>query len=106
MASIEYSSNNSGGSWWLTDEDWHALEEAGWTVQWAKDDTDRTWKDNGGERWLGALATRATFPGDDMEDAIRSFEKATGQWADDDGCDCCGRPHSFYRLDDDGNWRW
>lgn len=23
---IRYSSNNSGGSWWLTDEDWHKLE--------------------------------------------------------------------------------
>ncbi len=26
---IEYSSNNSGGDWWLKDEDWFALEKAG-----------------------------------------------------------------------------
>ena len=31
---IEYSSNNSGGSWWLTPADWRALEDAGWDVQW------------------------------------------------------------------------
>lgn len=31
---VEYSSNNSGGSWWLTPEDWKALEDNGWTVEW------------------------------------------------------------------------
>ena len=31
---VEYSSNNSGGSWWLTDENWKALEDAGWMVHW------------------------------------------------------------------------
>ena len=29
---IVYSSNNSGGSWWLSDEDWKKLEAAGWNV--------------------------------------------------------------------------
>lgn len=32
---VEYNSNNSGGSWWLKDEHWKALEAAGWKVQWA-----------------------------------------------------------------------
>jgi hypothetical protein len=31
---VEYSSNNSGGSWWLKTEDWKALEDAGWNVEW------------------------------------------------------------------------
>jgi hypothetical protein len=31
---VEYSSNNSGGSWWLTGEDWATLEREGWTVNW------------------------------------------------------------------------
>ncbi len=31
---VEYESNNSGGSWWLKDEHWKALEAAGWKVQW------------------------------------------------------------------------
>lgn len=32
---VEYDSNNSGGSWWLSDDDWRALEAAGWKVAWA-----------------------------------------------------------------------
>lgn len=31
---VEYSSNNSGGSWWLNDKHWKALEDAGWEVEW------------------------------------------------------------------------
>lgn len=31
---VLYRSNNSGGSWWLSDEDWRALERAGWYVEW------------------------------------------------------------------------
>ena len=32
---VEYNSNNSGGGWWLDDQDWKALEAAGWKVAWA-----------------------------------------------------------------------
>lgn len=35
MSYVEYNSNNSGGSWWLTDADWKALEDDGWIVAWA-----------------------------------------------------------------------
>ena len=31
---VEYITNNSGGSWWLSDDDWKALEAAGWKVEW------------------------------------------------------------------------
>lgn len=31
---VRYSSNNSGGGWWLKDEDWQALAAAGWDVIW------------------------------------------------------------------------
>lgn len=31
---VEYSSNNSGGGWWLTDKHWQKLEKAGWEVEW------------------------------------------------------------------------
>lgn len=34
MVKVTYSSNNSGGGWWLKDEDWLKLERAGWTVLW------------------------------------------------------------------------
>lgn len=33
---ITYSSNNSGGGWWLKDEDWKALEKAGWFCVWGQ----------------------------------------------------------------------
>lgn len=35
---VEYDSNNSGGRWWLDDEDWRALEDAGWFVNWGGED--------------------------------------------------------------------
>ena len=31
---LEYSSNNSGGEWWLTHKDWKAMDDHGWTVEW------------------------------------------------------------------------
>jgi hypothetical protein len=87
---VEYSSNNSGGNWWLSDEDWKALENAGWNVQWDA-------------RWLGALATSATIEVEQPQDAIDSFESVTGQRASAIGCTCCGPPHNFYYTDEDGN---
>lgn len=81
---IEYSSNNSGGSWWLTDQNWHDLEAAGWTVAW----------ENG--RWLGALAKKAHKDFPSVKDAILEWEKITKQTASDEGCNCCGAPHTFY----------
>ena len=31
---VEYESNNSGGDWWLSDNDWLTLARAGWMVEW------------------------------------------------------------------------
>lgn len=97
MKSVEYDSNNSGGSWWLTDEDWHNLEAAGWDVEWVKDRP--YWGRNGEDRWLGALATSATRHGLSMDEAIAEFEEVTGQGAYEAGCECCGPPHNFYERD-------
>lgn len=88
---VEYSSNNSGGSWWLTDEQWLALEAAGWKVKWCKDDKHH----NGAVRWLGALATSASLECETPGDAMRAFETITGLSVSDEGCGCCGAPHSF-----------
>lgn len=90
---VEYSSNNSGGSWWLKDADWLALERDGWEVLWAKDEAGFGVKDG---RYLGALARSAVSP--DVEtvgDALRRFEAVTKQTVTDEGCNCCGAPHSF-----------
>ena len=87
---ITYSSNNSGGYWRLKDQDWKNLEAKGWDVDWEK------------ERWLGALAIRATFTSEEteedeaIEDAKASFTVITGQDVDEKGCNCCGKPHGFY----------
>lgn len=80
---IEYSSNNSGGYWWLEDEDWRKLEAAGWHVEWLK------------ERWLGSMATTASKQFETPSDAMKEFEIITGKKVDDEGCNCCGPPHSF-----------
>jgi hypothetical protein len=78
---IEYDSNNSGGDWWLTDEDWKNLEKGGWKVEW--------------EEFLGAKAHKASLECRSLKEAIKSFEKITGQDTEEEGCECCGPPHYF-----------
>lgn len=105
---LEYSSNNSGGSWWLKDDDWYALEAAGWTVRWKKDASDHPWfKPDKDGRWLGALATHAEIVVSSLADAkdkIREWEQITGQDITDEGCNCCGQPHNFHITKADGGW--
>ncbi len=101
LKKITYDSNNSGGDWWLKDEHWHALEAAGWTVHWAKD-KDYTGSVDKDGRWLGALATSASKEFASVDDAVFEWEGVTGQCASDQGCSCCGTPHSFH--DDDYNY--
>ena len=92
---VEYSSNNSGGNWWLSDEDWSALEKAGWKVDWVKDEPAILSSLSKDGRWLGARATRASKECPSLKEAILEFERITGQDASDEGCNCCGPPHSF-----------
>lgn len=133
MGILEYSANNSGGSWWINLEGWKALEEAGWVVHWIHnlDDPDHehtpeegnewsrfkmdhthsygddilvrsSWN---GDDWLGAAAKSAAIETDNPDEAVRIFEQATGQNADDEGCNCCGPPHSFsYTVDGKTNY--
>ena len=97
---IEYSSNNSGGDWWLEDEDWHNLEEAGWKVKWVKDSGPDYWlDDNSKDRWLGALAKEATKEFESIHAAKLEFWSITGQDPDEEGCSCCGPPHNFYHYE-------
>lgn len=102
---VEYSSNNSGGSWWLSDEDWLALEAAGWEVNWHRNRKDDVFfrPDEAG-RWLGSLATSATRRGLSLREAADEWERITGQSATDAGCPCCGQPHSFTEYSDDGDY--
>lgn len=95
MKTLKYDSNNSGGYWWLSDDDWKALEEAGWDVQWVKDRTDSIFRADEDGRWLGALATRASKSFATAREGIEEWERVTGQDAGALGCSCCGVPHNF-----------
>ena len=117
---VEYSSNNSGGNWWLNDKDWKNLEKAGWLVVWHSKSFDYKngnyqYDKNGlpklknkpdeffcGEldkkgnyRWLRSLARIAFKRFDSITDALKEFEKITGEQVDYNGCNCCGAPHCF-----------
>lgn len=118
---VQYDSNNSGGYWWLKDDDWLALEKAGWHVEWGQTrycHTDASWKmpipvcdsykECAGhhadsyqqiaqeERFLEAAATSASKEFNSIEDAKAEWSRVTGQDPDEEGCNCCGRPHAFY----------
>jgi hypothetical protein len=126
----EYKSNNSGGRWWLTDDQWKALEKAGWVIAWmthgcryvgrdCERNTDGTPKlypigelteqpgvgraDEDG-RWLGALATEAYRSGLSMREAVDEWIRITGENPLDAGCPCCGNPHTFTEYDNAGNY--
>lgn len=101
---VEYISNNSGGDWWLKDEDWKALESAGWKVDWIANQEGMAFCQPDKEgRWLGALAKRAVREGLNLREAAREWELVTGARATDAGCACCGQPHNFTEYDDDDN---
>ena len=102
MGYIRYSSNNSGGNWWLTEQNWKDLEAAGWEVEWVKNKPEGLFRDRGSDRFLGALATEAKRHGLSYKMAIAECEDVTGESHLDEGCSCCGEPHSFYEYNDDG----
>jgi hypothetical protein len=112
---VEYSSNNSGGSWWLKDADWYALERVGWKVDWYETSEHRyqDYSKYGGKkredtypngRFLGALASSASREGLSLRDAIEEWERVTGQYSSALGCSCCGTPHSFSFEGDNGEY--
>ncbi len=101
---LKYSSNNSGGEWWVSDEGWRALEANGWTVEWFTTSkfSDVLEPDKDG-RWLGALAKNAFKDGfSSWKEALDEWERLTGCDALSAGCPCCGPPHSFSFIDDNG----
>lgn len=98
---VKYDSNNSGGSWWLDDADWIALEKAGWKVNWVRDEEICGKRE---DRWLGALATSAEREGLPLMEAVEEWESVTGKCSTEVGCPCCGNPHNFTLYGDDGEW--
>jgi hypothetical protein len=94
---VEYSSNNSGGEWWLDDEDWYKLEKAGWVILWCKDHRSFSCFSDKNGRWLGALAMGAYKPNcSSVKEAIQEWEDLLNKDSSEQGCPCCGNPHDFY----------
>jgi len=82
LVKVRYESNNSRGDWWLSDRDWVNLEAAGWEVTWTDLSPDTP-------------ATSASVLAPSLEEAIAEWERITGENSNDEGCNCCGRPHRF-----------
>ena len=109
---IEYNTNNSGGDWWLSDQDWVALEDAGWEVAWVGKEKNKftgldTFWDYGNPRpndfataprFLGTIAhsARKDFPTENMAKA--EWEALLTKNPDVEGCSCCGQPHYFTEV--------
>ena len=111
MKLFQYSSNNSGGRWWLSEDNWKALANAGWKVIWSWQEFiynskgDHIFDSEGypkvkdakpvGTLWLGGYAKYAYKKFNTVKECIDEFEKLTGQDVSDKGCNCCGAPHNF-----------
>lgn len=99
---VNYDSNNSGGRWWLKDEDWFNLEKAGWVIAWIRLDPSPDIKVDEDGRWLRTLARKAFLIVEASSQivaegiGIESFEQITGQDVNSEGCSTCGSPHYFY----------
>jgi hypothetical protein len=94
---VDFSENNSGGSWWLDGKDYTALYLAGW-----KSDED--------SRYDGRpyrVTKRFTAPTERLAEsmAIDEWERITGASAQEEGCNCCGQPYNFYtsQVNSDGS---
>jgi len=83
---VDYSENNSGGSWWLLRESYDALVAAGWTRgRAAYDGTTR-----GASKVFFAVSEDAAY-----DAAVAEWTALTGGNATATGCECCGSPHYF-----------
>lgn len=80
---VVYSGNNSGGVWWIPDSYRGALEQAGWNVSTQGGGVTDAWKE---------------YPDDaNPRDGMEEFVRITGIEPNEQGCECCGPPHSFSR---------
>lgn len=75
------SENNSGGRYWMSENDYAGLEMSGWTI------------DRSQRSFYKAFTAASEAIAEDMGKA--SFNESTDQYADSEGCICCGRPFRF-----------
>ena len=108
---IQFHSNNSGGNRWLNDDNWLALEKAGWKLfsfgDFVYEGDDYSYSEDGlperkggkATNSMGTLAHYAFKKFDSMKEAIIELEKLTGLDSTEEGCNCCGPPHCFSSVD-------
>ena len=87
---VKLDQNNSGGSFWLNDQQFDALLADGWVVA-----------DQRREATYGRAAQNLAIdiPVKDPQTAVTvakiEFGRVTGFDPDDEGCNCCGQPFYF-----------
>lgn len=71
---VMYDSNNSGGSFWIGEDDIQKMEAAGWVH-------------SGYMTW--------SLEADSVQSAKDQWAALLGKDPDEIGCECCGPPHNF-----------
>jgi hypothetical protein len=94
MKKYEFSENNSGGSWWLNKKDYENLIKAGWKLPEKDTHKDFTLLDTKDIPYFWRKGM--TFEAETMQEAVTSWESATGRDFFEEGCNCCGAPFSIY----------
>jgi hypothetical protein len=110
MDIFEFSENNSGGSWWLDRKQYDALFAAGWTYEPSEYDLKSGYDKDGflGDKgddvpygWRHGLR----FEANSIQEAVESWESATGENFFAGGCPCCGAPFSISNESSD-KWEY
>jgi hypothetical protein len=86
---VELNQNNSGGYWWLSDEQVDALLADGWFI-----DGSNTYRMREGKRALNLSIDLPVTTGA-VEIAMIEFQRVTGEDPNAIGCTCCGPPFHF-----------
>ena len=103
MTTYKFSENNSGGRWWLNEKQYTALFAAGWKYEASEYDKKEGWDTESfcsDKNDPVPYGWRQNLTGEfgSMQEAVKSFEQATGQDFFAEGCNCCGAP--FYISSD------
>ena len=75
---LQYTPNNSGGSYWHTDKEWETLKSLGWI--------DIGW------------SIMKKFPS--AAEGMEEWKRIMQMDPEAEGCECCGPPHNFDTWDD------
>ena len=97
---VVFNENNSGGSWWLREEQYQKLFDAGWKPgRWRYGDEGKGY--GGAVKIIVLDAVDAKLAERQAYDlAITEWEHLTGENHNEVGCTCCGPPYQFYDWDE------